>query len=162
MDQENRLNLQKMINANNVEDMTDKIRETKHSHLIKSDLKTLLFLKKKHSNLQNENPNEFENICIKECQFMFNNYTDIFNKVRKDEINLNMLQQFLDILREIEDGNLDQHTASFKVGTILKEIYIDSALKKSEKLNNQFEASHNVEKVKEKNINWSQWKKTNV
>lgn len=162
MDQENRLNLQKMINANNVEDMTDKIRETKHSQLIKNDLKTLLFLKKKHSKLQKENQNEFENICIKECQFMFNNYTDIFNKVRKDEINLNLLQQFLDILKEIEDGNLDQHTASFKVGTILKEIYIDSALKKSEKLDNQFGSSDTIEKVKEKNINWSQWKKMNM
>lgn len=160
MDQENRLNLQKMINANNVEDMTDEIRNKKHSVLIKNDLKTLLFLKRKHSILEKENPTEFETICITECQFLFNNYTDIFNKVRKDEIDLKMLHQFLDILKDIEDGNLDQHTASFKVGTILKEIYIDSALKKSEKLDKEY-GSEEVKKVKEKNINWSQWKMMN-
>jgi hypothetical protein len=160
MDPENRLNLQKMINANNVEDMTDEIRKKKHSVLIKNDLKTLLFLKRKHSILQKENPTKFETICITECQFLFNNYTDIFNKVRKDEIDLKMLHQFLEILKDIEDGSLDQHTASFKVGTILKEIYIDSALKKSEKLDKEY-GSEEVKIVKEKNINWLQWKMMN-
>jgi len=157
MDTENRLNLQKMINANNVEDMTDEIRNKKHSQLIKNDLNTFLFLKRKHSELQKNNPIEFEKICINECQFLFNNYTDIFNKIRKDEIDLNLLNKFLNILKEIEDGSLDQHTASFKVGTILKEIYIDSALKKSEKINAENQQEENV-KVKEINISWSQWK----
>lgn len=160
MDPENRLNLQKMINANDVEDMTHEIRNKKHSDLIKNDVKTLLFLKRKFSHLQQNDPSEFENKCMLECQFLFNNYTDIFNKVRKDEIDIKMLNQFLDILKEIENGNLDQHTASFKVGTILKEIYIDSALKKSEKLDNDINQEMK-EKVKEKNINWSQWKRMN-
>ena len=157
MDADNRLNLQRMINANNVEDMTDEIRNKKHSQLIKNDLNTFLFLKRKHSELQKNNPIEFENICINECQFLFNNYTDIFNKIRKDEIDLNLFNKFLIILKEIEDGSLDQHTASFKVGTILKEIYIDSALKKSEKINAENHQEENV-KVKEINISWSQWK----
>ena len=42
--------------------------------------------------------------------------------------------QMIRILREIEDGKLDQHEGSFKVGKILKSIYVDSALKRSEKL----------------------------
>ena len=33
-------------------------------------------------------------------------------------------------VKDIEDGRLDQHDASYKVGTVLKEMYIDSALKK--------------------------------
>ena len=158
MDHENRLNLQRMINANDVQDMTEEIRTKKHSDLIKNDIKTLLFIKRKHLALEKNDPTEFENKCILECQFLFNNYTDIFNKVRKDEIDLKMLNQFLDILKEIENGNLDQHTASFKVGTILKEIYIDSALKKSEKLDRE-NNTEVKERVKEKNINWSQWKR---
>jgi hypothetical protein len=161
MDNENRLNLQRMINANDVQDMTEEIRNKKHSDLIRNDIKTFLFLKRKFSYLSKNDPVEFENKCILECQFLFNNYTDIFNKVRKDEIDLKLLNQFLDILKEIENGNLDQHTASFKVGTILKEIYIDSALKKSEKLEqNSDEPVKEI--VKEKNINWSQWKKMNI
>jgi hypothetical protein len=162
MDSTERLNLQQMINANNVEDMTSEIRNKKHSSIIKSELNTLLYLKKKHSLLQRENPNDFEEICIKECNFLFNNYTDIFNKVKKDEIDLNLLNQFLDILKEIEIGNLDQHEASFKVGTILKQIYIDSALKKSNNLDKLNHSNNVEEKVIEKNISWSQWKKMNA
>jgi len=158
MEDIDRLNLQKMINANDVEDMTDEIRKKKHSSLIRNDLKTLLFLKRKHSKMQQDDPIEFETICVNECQFLFNNYTDIFNKVRKDEIDLNMLEQFLNILREIEDGNLDQHSGSFKVGTILKQIYIDSALRKSENLDKE-NPGEQKEIVKEKKINWSQWKR---
>jgi hypothetical protein len=161
MDPSERLNLQKMINANDVQDMTDEIRIKKHSEIIKSDVKKLLFLKRKHSNGQNENSSDFDDICIRECNFLFNNYTDIFNKVKKDEIDLRLLTNFLDILREIEDGKVDQHEASFKVGKKLKEIYIDSALKKSDKLDNEH-GTTTTEKVIEKNINWSQWKKANI
>lgn len=160
MNPENRLNLQRMINANDVQDMTEEIRNKRHSELIRNDIKTLLFLKHKDFHLQQNDPSEFENKCILECQFLFNNYTDIFNKIRKNEIDLKMLNHFLDILRDIENGNLDQHTASFKVGTILKEIYIDSALKKSEKLDKKNGVEVD-EKVIEKNINWSQWKMMN-
>ena len=35
---------------------------------------------------------------------------------------------------KIEDNEIDQHEGAFIVGKLLKEIYIDSALKKSEKL----------------------------
>lgn len=160
MEPTERLSLQKMLNANNVEDMTNEIRKKKHSELIKNDIKTLLFLKRKYFNEHTKNSSYFEEICIKDCNFLFNNYTDIFNKIKKDEIDLNLLNHFLNILKEIEDGHLDQHEASFKVGTILKEIYIDSALKKSEKLDKMNQASV-PEKVIEKKINWSQWKKMN-
>ena len=44
-----------------------------------------------------------------------------------------MLNKFLNVLKQIEDGKIDQHEGSYMVGTILKEIYIDSALKKAEK-----------------------------
>ena len=46
----------------------------------------------------------------------------------------NIFNKFLDVLKRIEDGELDQHEGSFMVGTLLKELYIDSAIKKSEKL----------------------------
>lgn len=41
-----RINLQKMINDNNVEDNTNLIRNLKHSKLILKDVDTLLGLKK--------------------------------------------------------------------------------------------------------------------
>lgn len=152
-----KLNLQKMINANNVEDCTQEIRNKKHSTIIKQEINTLLFLKNKYSSLSIDNPIEFENICINECQFLFNNYTDIFNKIRKDEIDLLLFNKFLTLLKSIEDGELDQHNASYQVGKILKEIYIDSALRKSKHLDEVLNSEAN-QSCEIKNISWKQWK----
>ncbi|MEX0598574.1 MAG: hypothetical protein WD512_18980, partial [Candidatus Paceibacterota bacterium] len=142
MDNKDRLNLQKMINANDVEDFTDDIREKKHSEPIKQDLRTMVILKKINADLAKNDPGAFETICIERCQFLFNNYTDIFNKIRKDEIDLGIFLNFIELLKMIEDGKLDQHEASFQVGNLLKQIYIDSALRKSKHLD---EANDNGE-----------------
>ena len=135
MNNTDRLNLQKMINANNVVDCTEDIRTKKHSHLIKEDVQRLIFLKQKYSRLLITNPEQFDKMCVSQCQFIFINYTDIFNKVKKNEIDLNILGEFLEVLRQIEDNKLDQHEGSFKVGKLLKKIYLDSAIKKADKLN---------------------------
>jgi len=95
-----------------------------------------------------------------ECNFLFTYYTDIYNKVRKDEIEIGILNHFLDVLRRIEDGELDQHEGSFLVGSILKELYIDSALKKAEKLNENEEPKPESIKPKQ-NVSWNQFKKMN-
>lgn len=159
MDNTDRLNLQKMIAANDVEDYTQDIREKKHSDLIKKDLRTLIQLKQTHKTLEKQEPYEFENMCIERCQFLFNNYTDIFNKIRKDEIDLDILWKFIEILKMIEDGRLDQHEASYHIGTILKKLYIDSALRKSQHLDEQNPTE--VKVVEPKDVSWSQWKKSN-
>ena len=128
MDDKARLQLQKMIKANNVEDQTELIRELKHSHLLQNDINNLIMLKAKYRNNQDKIHEEGMN----ECGFLFTYYTDIYNKIRKDEIDLKILNQFLNILRRIEDGEIDQHEGSFIIGTLLKELYVDSALRKAE------------------------------
>jgi hypothetical protein len=70
-----------------------------------------------------------------------------------------MLNKFLDVLRQIENGELDQHEGSFLVGTILKEMYVDSALKKAEKLDELNEKDKVEPKKAEVNISWKQFKK---
>ena len=128
-----RLQLQKMIKSNDVEDQTGLIRTTKHSQQLKDEIKILTNLKEEYSSLANSDPLKFENLCISKCSFLFERYTDIFNKVFKDEIDLSILDKFLNALKEIEEGKVDQHEASVRVGKYLKELYIDSALKKTEK-----------------------------
>ena len=93
-----------------------------------------------------------------DCNFLFTYYTDIFNKIRKNEIDINILNKFLDVLRKIEDGELDQHEGSFMVGTLLKELYVDSALKKAEKLDEQSEKKEEPKRA-EVNVSWNQFKK---
>jgi len=99
-------------------------------------------------------------MCVNRCAFLFNTYTDIFNKVKKDEIDLTILGQLLGVLKMIEDGKVGQHEASVEVGTLLKQIYIDSALKKSEKLDKQNSGSGTASASlpTPKKISWKQYK----
>jgi len=154
MDDKARLQLQKMIKANNVEDQTELIRELKHSHLLQNDINNLIMLKAKHRNNQDKINEEGMN----ECGFLFTYYTDIYNKIRKDEIDLKILNQFLNILRRIEDGEIDQHEGSFLIGTLLKELYVDSALRKADKLNQ--DEPEMVQPREVVNISWKDFKKT--
>merc|ERR1712093_967253 len=134
MDNNDRLNLKRMIDEHNVQDQTEIIRMKKHSKLIRDDVQKIINLRKEYD-LELDIPNlDFNNKCLEEAYFLFNNYMDIFNKVKKDEINLEILYKFLNVLEKIENGDLNQHEASYNVGKYLKELYIDSALKKSENL----------------------------
>ncbi len=152
-----RLNLQKMINANDVEDMTGEIRRKNHSELIRLDVNKLVSLKTQYKSIKQSNPDQFTELCIEQCSFLFNNYTDIFNKIKNDEIDLSIFASFLNILKQIENGNLDQHTASYQVGSILKKLYIDSAIRKSNQLEAE-ERNQPVVQSEPKKISWSQWK----
>ena len=82
LDNQQKLDLQNMIKANETEDVTEQIRENKQSNLIRTDIKQMLFLKQKYSRLAKSNPNEFDTMCVNQCQFLFNNYTDLFNKIK--------------------------------------------------------------------------------
>ena len=156
MDEESRLQLQKMIKANNVEDQTDLIRQLKHSHNLQLEINKLLLIKVKHRNEKDcEQLTHAEG--SRECNFLFTHYTDIYNKIRKDEIDLSILNKFLNILRQIEDGLLDQHEGAFAVGTLLKELYIDSALRKANKLNIPEEP-----KREPINIKWNEFKNKKI
>jgi hypothetical protein len=155
-----KLNLQKMISANNVEDVTDDIRRKKHSTRIRNDVKQLVSIRTEMANLGiTTDQSDFDNLCIANCNFLFNNYTDIYNKIKKNEIDLNILNTFLDVLEQIENGELDQHTGSFKIGNILKQLYIDSAIRKGANIDNAIDAQEPIVERKEtKQISWNQWK----
>tara|TARA_A100001015_G_scaffold313184_2_gene419877 strand:- start:2951 stop:3445 length:495 start_codon:yes stop_codon:yes gene_type:complete len=160
MNDSERLNLQKMVEANETQNNTDKIRNLKHSKKILSDVDQLLFLKKEYARTAKSNPQLFDQMCTSKCSFLFNNYTDIFNKVKKDEIDLQILTKLINVLYLIEEGKLDQHEGSFEVGKLLKEIYIDSALKKAEKLDEKYEKGKKVQKKRPvENISWKDYKK---
>jgi hypothetical protein len=161
MDNSDRLHLSKMINANNVADCTEEIREKKHSQPLRDDVVRLMALKKKYSRLAQSNPVQFDSMCVSQCSFLFNNYMDIFNKVKKDEMNMQILHQLLDVLKKIEDNQLNQHEGAFEVGKLLKAMYIDSALFKAEKIDKKTGkkmAASSTAPAKEKKITWAEYK----
>jgi hypothetical protein len=154
MDDNQRLHLQNMIAANNVEDNTDLIRELKHSQILRENVNNLIMLKAKYPN----DPDALNLEGMSECNFLSTYYTDIYNKIRKDEIDLKILYKALDVLRDIEDGKLDQHTGAYEFGTLLKKIYVDSALKKADKLNAENGNSESEYKGSQVEISWKQFK----
>jgi hypothetical protein len=154
MDDNQRLQLQKMITVNNVEDQTGLIRDLKHSYILRENVNNLVMLKAKHF----DNVEELNLEAMVECNFLFTYYTDLYNKIRKDEIDLKILFQFIDVLRKIEDGLVDQHEGSFEVGSLLKKIYVDSALRKAEKLNAETGVLEPEYKGPQVDISWKQFK----
>ncbi len=168
MDDDQRIHLQKMIDANDTQDHTEVIRRVKHSSQIYLDVTTMIKLKHDYSRLVKSNPKQFDAICVSRCAFLFTYYTDLYNKLKSGEIDLNLLYKMIKILREIEDGKLDQHEGSFEVGKILKSIYVDSALKRSENLDAEHAAKEKRGTTKaakasrpaipEKKLSWADFK----
>jgi hypothetical protein len=160
-----KLQLQKMVKTNDVKNNTDLIRKTKHSKEIREQVKLLEFLKIENSDLYKNNFKEFDMLTIEKCSFLFQNYTDIYNKVLKNELDLEILNHFLDALELIEKGDTDQHEASVKVGVYLKQLYVDSAVKKAEKLDieNSDKNKKNLNEIVEiVEISWKEYKQNNT
>jgi len=146
MNPEQRLQLNELVRANNSVDNTELIRKLKHSSMIWEDVQKIIQLK------QGKEWSVVEAECIQQAHFLHTNYTMIFNRLLRDQLDVSILYSFLGVLKEIETGVLDQHEASFKIGTLLKQMYIDTRL----------------EEIKEptyttgQTISWQEFKKKNT
>ena len=158
LDEEDRLNLNNMIKSYGSDDNTEKIRSLRHSSQIKENIVIMLNLKKKYAKMRRDDPKKFQKLATSHCNFLFNKYTNIFNRLLKDEIDINILFTFVKTLKQVEDGEVDQNEASVMVGKILKELYIDSALKREKKYE-EIEESTGKKKKEKKPVNNVSWKK---
>tara|TARA_B100000513_G_scaffold188901_1_gene112238 strand:+ start:185 stop:682 length:498 start_codon:yes stop_codon:yes gene_type:complete len=156
LDKKDSLNLKKMIKEYGAEDNTKKIRELKHSQLIKEQVTIMLEIKNKYARLDKSMLDKMINT---KCRWLFLNYTNLFNKLKKEELNLQILWNLLFTLREIEEGKLDQHVASVKVGEILKKLYVDSAMRHKEKMEKKENRKKTAKRGQEKKISWNDFKK---
>lgn len=159
LNEDERLNLDKMISNFDCDDNTPKIRTLKHSSNIRDNVEIFLNLKRKYSRMATHNKAKFNKLAMSHCCFLWENYTNIFNKLLKDELDINILYAFISKLREIEDGDTDQHEASVDIGRILKKLYIDSALR-GEK---NFEDTDIKKKERQPSkLTWSKFKATRL
>lgn len=156
MDKVDKLNLKKLISEYKPEETTSKIRTLKHSSKIKEDVEKYLKLKSKYARLPRETQLQ---MYRNQCSFLYENYTNIFNKLVKEQIDLSILYRLLIVLKGIEDEKYDQHEGSVMVGQILKQLYIDSAIKSG---NSNDKKSKKVRKRKGKKLSWSEYKKTQL
>lgn len=157
-----KLDLKKLLRQSDAQDNTEYIRRVKHSVKIRDDIRALDKLKKEESGIYMTNPAKFEEMAKSKAGFLCENYNDLFKKVLVDELDLEIMSRLLAILKLIEDGNVDQHEGSVMVGKVLKELYVDSALKKCKKRDEEQDAKEPEEpeepKVEGKPISYTQWR----
>lgn len=138
---------------------TDSIRKLKHSTKIRDDVRRLDTFKTQNAELFKENPERFLEIAVEQAPFLYNNYMDLFHKMVKDELDLTIMTKLLIVLKMIEDGAVDQYKGSVMVGKALKELYIDSAVKRGDNLDKQYE-EEKPKFIEGQSISWKQYKKT--
>lgn len=163
MTPEESLNLKRLISqADDYQDNTEYIRRVKHSEKIRDDIRKLDIFMKNNKNLKNESLDQYRTMALSECPFLFNNYTDIFNKILAEELDFAIMSRLLVVLKLIEDNRVDQNEGSVMVGKVLKELYIDSAVKRGEHLDEQHGTSDGEpKKVEGKPVSWKEWKLMN-
>jgi len=150
MNDEQKEQLNKMIQANDTKDNTSMIQKLCHSSKIRRDVSVIQNIKRKtHSKLFSVLDKEARS---QDCGFLFTHYPNIYNKLLKDEIQIKILYKFLDELERIEKEKQNQHEASYRIGMLLKEMYVDK------KIDMEKEKKTKNLKIK-KNISYEDYKK---
>lgn len=157
---EEKAKLNSLIGEMGAEDNTEYIRREKNSIKIRDDVRRIGVLRTENAGMVANDFQQFTELCQTECPFLFNNYTNIFNKIVKDEIDLTIMTKFLVVLKLIEDEKVDQHEGSVMIGKILKELYLDSAIRTADNLDKKLEGE-TVKPVEAKPITWKEYKKMN-
>ena len=101
IDDETRLNFDKMLKESGASDNTTKIRHLKHSDKIREQVTLMMEIKKKYPKLKKETK---DRMIESKCTWLWKNYMNIYNKLKKDELNLSILHNFLSTLKQVEDG----------------------------------------------------------
>ena len=144
-----------MLKESGASDNTSKIRNLKHSDKIREQVTLMVEIKKKYPNLKRQTKDK---MIESKCMWLWQNYMNIYNKLKKDELNLSILHNFLAVLKQIENGDLDQHEGSVKIGKILKELYVDSAVQQ-EKKREEKDKRKSKKKKNGMSISWNDYKK---
>lgn len=121
-----RISLNNLLNTSNWVDNTDEIRALKHSRLVRRDVQRMQELKTTGGTVDTAT-------LMEECPLLFANYTEIFNKLKRDELDYNIMYSLLNVWQEIEDGTVDAYNGAVKFGTLMRDIYYNSVEKQMEK-----------------------------
>jgi|TARA_B110000093_G_scaffold137669_1_gene147626 hypothetical protein len=161
-----RLDLKQLMRSSegDYQDNTDGIRRLKHSDLILADIHVMEKLKVEFRDMREARPNEFSELCRKKCSFMYNAYTDIYNRQYKDNLDTKVMEEALVTLKKIENGDINQQEGSVLMGKLFYKVFVNSAVKQEEAINeserqaikNDLNDNPNADNGKE--IKWSEFK----
>ena len=140
-------------------DNTASIRAAGHSARMAADVRLIEHLKGSHAALRAADPMAFAEMACAECAFLATHYMEIFHKLVKDELDAPTMLRFVGVLRQIEAGELDQGAGSVLVGRLLKDMYLDSAVRAADALDAKHAGSR-VAREAGKAVSWTEYKKT--
>lgn len=158
MNPQERLDLNRLLSQSEAIDNTKMIREVQHSGKLLDGLREMEVLKRDNRGLRAASPAEFAELCQSKCGFYFANYANIFNKQLKDELNLAIMIRFIRVLELIETDQVDQHEGSVMIGKYLKELYVDSAVRRGENLDREHADDVPEKQEAAHSISWAQYK----
>merc|ERR1711965_766563 len=92
IDEKTRLNFEKMMKEEGIENNTTKIRSLKHSKKIREQVTTMVNLRNKYSRLDKDLMNR---MIDSKCVWLYKNYSNLFLKLKKNQLNLQILDKFL-------------------------------------------------------------------
>jgi len=159
-----KLDLKRLLKTSDCDNNTDHIRKVKHSSKIQKDIMEIIAHKKTNMKLYEQKPDRFELEARVVGHFLYTNYPDIFRKVINDEINYEIMSRLLHILKGIEEEKVDQHEGSVLVGKVLKELFLDSAVRHGKNLDKKHKKMENTDQEtkkvasSEKLISWKEYK----
>ena len=126
MDAQQQELLERMIQENDTKDNTGLIRELAHSAKIRRDVSVIQNIKRRSRSTQFSVLDK--EAQAQKCGFLFKHYPNIYNKLLRGEIQIKVLYRFLDELESVERGEQSQQEASYKIGMLLKEMYVDKRI----------------------------------
>lgn len=163
MTDQQRLLLSQMVKQHNVTDQTALIRQLKHSDRIMEEVEAMQAVLAKYPTplpSKGELLDAARAECADVASFLYAGYTDIFVRVLKGNLDIAILREVIKYLKKIENGESDQHEASFQIGQLLKKMYIDSAVKQVIKtdIEEQKTEAPSMLKAAEPSLTWAQYK----
>ena len=156
MNDQQRQQLDSMIKQNNVEDQTNLIRECKNSVILRQQVIALTLIAGSDLNSTDKLKKGKT-----ECPFLFNYFTELFNKILTHVLDISILHKLLDVLEQIEQHLITQNEGAFMVGTLLRNIYVDSVLKPAtDTATDATDDSTTIptSRPPPKSVSWIQWK----
>jgi hypothetical protein len=132
-------------------DNTVSIRNLKQSVKLKENIQSFLRIKQEHPDVSKE---ELEPYILKECHYLFYEHLELYNLLFKKDMDLTIMMKLLDVLTDIEEEKCNQHEGSVKVGTLLKEMYIDCKLSETK----QRDELYQTKQVAPITISWKEYK----
>ena len=142
--------LDDIIKEHKIEDNTDYVINNKKASIIRKEFNALLKIKQVHGH-------EKINLSKSQAPYLYKNYKSIFDKIIKEDFNIALFKDLIDILEKIENKKIDLNEGSFIFGKKLKNIFVDKCIYNNSNNNSNNDSnkdfSNNLNKDLSNNLN---------